>query len=43
MDLVGLFEPDIQENKYMMAFINEVTRFKSVVGIKKQRRRSRAT
>ncbi len=32
MDLMGLFEPDMQKRIHMMAFIDEVTRFRSVVG-----------
>ncbi|MCP3668577.1 MAG: DDE-type integrase/transposase/recombinase, partial [Gammaproteobacteria bacterium] len=33
VDLVGPFEPDMSGNKYMMVFIDEATRFKSVLGL----------
>ncbi len=33
VDLVGPFESDMSGNKYMMVFIDESTRFKSVLGL----------
>ncbi len=34
VDLVGPFEPDMEGYTYLMTFINEATRFKSVFGLK---------
>ncbi len=34
VDLVGPFEPDMEGNTYLMVFVDEATRFKSVFGLK---------